>query len=126
MPANIAMEIARAPDGDVQRALAEAYESKLLPGNQILAIRRIIQQRNQRRKAVPRSDRGAPRSGKATAASLVKSYETEAQRQKLMVKKAELKPRDAGSYLGRGIDPGCCLRSAGCSTSGRRPLFAHC
>jgi hypothetical protein len=42
MPANIAMEIARAPDGDVQRALAEAYENKLLPGNQILAIRRII------------------------------------------------------------------------------------
>src|SRR5437868_10500467 len=50
MPANIAMEIARAPDGDVQQALAEAYGNKLLPGNQILAIRRIILQRNQRRK----------------------------------------------------------------------------
>jgi ParB-like nuclease domain len=33
MPANIAMEIARAPDGDIQQALAEAYENKLLPGN---------------------------------------------------------------------------------------------
>jgi ParB family chromosome partitioning protein len=33
MPADIAMEIARAPDGDSQRALAEAYENKLLPGN---------------------------------------------------------------------------------------------
>ncbi len=32
MPANIAMEIARAPDHDVQQALAEAYEHKLLPG----------------------------------------------------------------------------------------------
>jgi ParB family chromosome partitioning protein len=42
MPANIPIEIARAPDGDVQRAPAEAYKSKLLPGNQILAIRRII------------------------------------------------------------------------------------
>ena len=40
MPANIAMEIARAPDGDIQQALAAAYENKLLPGNQILAIRR--------------------------------------------------------------------------------------
>jgi ParB family chromosome partitioning protein len=48
MPANIAIEIARAPDGDIQQALAEAYENKLLPGNQILAIRRIILQRNQR------------------------------------------------------------------------------
>jgi len=51
MPANIAMEIARAADGDIQQALAEAYENKLLPGNQIPAIRRIILQRNQRRKS---------------------------------------------------------------------------
>jgi ParB family transcriptional regulator, chromosome partitioning protein len=48
MPAHIAMEIGCAPDGDVQQALAEAYGNKLLPGNQILAIRRIILQRNQR------------------------------------------------------------------------------
>ena len=37
MPANIVMEIARSPDGDVQRTLAEACENKLLPGNQVLA-----------------------------------------------------------------------------------------
>jgi ParB family chromosome partitioning protein len=89
MPANIAVEIARAPDHDVQQALAEAYEHKLLPGNQILAIRRIIVQRNQRRKR-PHSRRGAPHAGKITAAALVKSYETEAQRQRLLVKKADL------------------------------------
>src|SRR6202007_1530903 len=59
MPANIAVEIARAPDGDIQRALAEAYENKLLPGNQVLAIRRIILQRSQRRKK-PHRGRGAP------------------------------------------------------------------
>ena len=52
MPANVAMEIARASDGDIQQALAEAYENKLLPGNQILAIRRIILRRNQRRKTI--------------------------------------------------------------------------
>src|SRR5580700_4860314 len=90
MPANIAMEIARAPDHDVQRALAEAYENKLLPGNQILAIRRIILQRNQRRKSPPRTGRGGQNTGKITAAALIKSYETEAQRQKLLVKKADL------------------------------------
>jgi ParB family chromosome partitioning protein len=89
MPANIAVEIARAPDHDVQQALAEAYENKLLPGNQILAIRRIILQRNQRRKK-PHKGRGAPPTGKVTAASLIKSYETEAQRQRLLVKKADL------------------------------------
>ena len=63
MPANIAMEIARAPDGDIQQALAEAYENKLLPGNQILAIRRIILQRNQRRKNPQRPRRTAHRKG---------------------------------------------------------------
>jgi ParB family chromosome partitioning protein len=92
MPANIAMETARAPDGDVQRALAEAYENKLLPGNQILAIRRIVQQSNQRRKKPARGGRGVPHTGKVTAASLIKSYENEAQRQKLLVKKADLAP----------------------------------
>jgi len=89
MSDNIAMEIARSPDSEVQRALAEAYENKLLPGNQILAIRRIILQRNQRRKK-PHSGRAAPHTGKVTAASLIKSYENEAQRQRLLVKKADL------------------------------------
>jgi ParB family chromosome partitioning protein len=88
MPANIAMEIARAPDGDIQQALAEAYENKLLPGNQVLAIRRIVAQRNRRREKPPRG--GGPHTGKVTAAALIQSYETEAQRQKLLVKKADL------------------------------------
>src|SRR6202045_2758610 len=90
MPANIAMEIARASDGDVQRALAEAYENKLLPGNQILTIRRIIQRRNQRRKSAPGRGRGVRHTGKVTAAALIQSYQDEAQRQKLLVKKADL------------------------------------
>src|ERR1700730_1769174 len=89
MPANIAVGIARAPDHDVQQALAEAYENKLLPGNQILAIRRIILQRNQRRKSPPRTGRVIPNTGKLTAAALIQSYETEAQRQRLVVKKAD-------------------------------------
>jgi ParB family chromosome partitioning protein len=88
MPANIAIEIARAPNGDVQQALAEAYENKLLPGNQVLAIRRIVAQRNRRRKKPLRG--GGPHTGKVTAAALIQSYETEAQRQKLLVKKADL------------------------------------
>ncbi|MDF2116377.1 plasmid partitioning protein RepB C-terminal domain-containing protein [Roseiarcaceae bacterium H3SJ34-1] len=46
IPPSIAMEIARAKDDNVQTALAEAYESKALPGSQILAIRRIVEKRN--------------------------------------------------------------------------------
>jgi ParB family transcriptional regulator, chromosome partitioning protein len=90
MPANVAMEIARASDGDIQQALAEAYENKLLPGNQILAIRRIILRRNQRRKSAPSKGRGIPHTGKITAAAPIRTYQDEAQRQKLLVKKADL------------------------------------
>src|SRR5580704_4390230 len=50
----------------------------------------IILQRNQRRKSLPRTGRGVPNTGKITAAALIQSYETEAQRQKLLVKKADL------------------------------------
>src|SRR5947209_4946016 len=47
MPPNIAVEIARSPEADVQRALADAYEAEGLPGTQILPIRRIIRPRHQ-------------------------------------------------------------------------------
>jgi hypothetical protein len=47
-------------------------------------------QRNQRRKSPPRGGRGVPHSGKVTAAALIRSYETEAQRQRLLVQKAAL------------------------------------
>jgi ParB family transcriptional regulator, chromosome partitioning protein len=92
LPTTIAMEIARARDVDVQRALAEAYEKKTIPGNQILAIRRIIEERNQRGKRLARGDGPtASTAGKRlTATTLIRIYRKETERQKLLVKKAEL------------------------------------
>jgi ParB family transcriptional regulator, chromosome partitioning protein len=90
IPPGVAMEIARANDGDVQKALAEAYERKAIPGNQFLAIRRIIEQRNLMGKTL----HGAGKSGKPkktlTAEALVRAYRKETDRQRLMVKKAML------------------------------------
>jgi ParB family chromosome partitioning protein len=89
MPHSIAMEIARAKEADVQAALAEAYEKKTLPGNQVLAIRRIIDQRNQNGKGM--AGIRAPRSRKqVTADALIRSYRKETERQKLLVKRANL------------------------------------
>ena len=90
MPANIAIEIARAVESEVQQALAEAYESKALPGNQVLAIRRIIQQRNQLGKGGHPGGRRASGGPTITAAALIQTYQSEAQRQKLLTRKAEL------------------------------------
>ena len=91
VPYSIAMEIAHAKEGDVQAALAEAYESKSLPGSQIVAIRRIIEQRNASGKGVHSVASGPQRQKKkVTAISLIRAYRRETERQKLLVKKAAL------------------------------------
>jgi ParB family chromosome partitioning protein len=91
IPASIAMQISRAKDADVQKALAEAYEQKSIPGNQVLAIRKIVEQRNLSGKTVSgaayRSD--GPRK-QVTAAALVRAYQKETERQKMLIKKATL------------------------------------
>lgn len=89
IPTSVAMEIVRAGDGDIQEALAEAYEKKAIPGNQILAIRRIVELRNVKGKGMDRTARSASQSKKrVTAESLVRAYRKETDRQKLLVKKA--------------------------------------
>ncbi len=89
MPYSIAMEIAKAKDADVQQALAEAYESKALPGNQLVAIRRIIEQRNLSGKRMQMTGGNRPRT-QVTTDALVRAYRKETERQKLLVKKAAL------------------------------------
>lgn len=91
IPHSIAMEIARAKDSEVQSALAEAYESGSLPGNQVLAIRRIVEQRNLVGKTIHTANPRGQKPGKRiTAGSLIRSYRKETERQKLIVKKASM------------------------------------
>jgi ParB family chromosome partitioning protein len=91
IPPSIAMEIARAKEADVQKALADAYEQKTLPGNQVLAIRKIVDQRNLTGKTLHAIGR-APQSARkqVTAAALIRAYHKETERQKLLVRKATL------------------------------------
>lgn len=90
IPPSIAMEIARAKEADVQKALADAYEQKTLPGNQIIAIRRIIEQRNATGKAT-HANKGQPKARRRiTSEMLIRAYRKETDRQKLLVKKATL------------------------------------
>lgn len=91
IPISVAMEIVRAKDGDIQEALAEAYEKKSIPGNQILAIRRIIELRNVKGKGMERPERTSlPPKKKVTAETLVRAYRKETERQKLLIKKANV------------------------------------
>jgi ParB family chromosome partitioning protein len=83
------MEIARSEEAEVQVALTEAYENKTLPGNQIVAIRRIIDQRRTGKGRERLKDsKQPPRS--VSGDSLVRAYKREMQRQQQHVRKAEL------------------------------------
>ena len=90
VPHTIAMEIAKAKEGEVQQALAKAYEEKAIPGNQVLAIRQIIEQRNASGKGL--HQRSSPhRGGKhVTSEALIRAYQRETERQRQLVKRASL------------------------------------
>ena len=90
VPHSIAMEIARAKEGEVQQALAQAYEERKIPGNQVLAIRQIIEQRNNSGKQLHARGRA---SGTAANGDIGKSDPRLSARDgtaKLLVKRASL------------------------------------
>lgn len=90
IPHTIAMEIARAKEGEVQQALAQAYEEKAIPGNQVLAIRHIIEQRNTSGKGMHSRGLRDRRRVPVSSEALIRAYQKETERQKLLVKRASL------------------------------------
>ena len=90
IPLNAALSIVGAGDDDkdVQAALQDAYESGKLRGKQLLQARRVIESRQTLGRSVAR---GTPRKRQdVTTSSLVRVYQKEVDRQKQMVKKAEI------------------------------------
>lgn len=88
IPLSAAITIAGAgSDKELQVALQEAYESGKLRGNQLIQARRVIDRRRTLGRSIARS---APRKrSDVTSSSLVRTYQHEVERQRLMVKKAE-------------------------------------
>ncbi len=87
IPVTIATRIAGTSDQDAQRLLVDAYESKEMTQKSLGAFKRIVDQRRVfGRNYGPRTQR----AHRTTAESLVRAYKLEAQRQRLMVKKAKL------------------------------------
>ena len=90
IPHSIAMEIAKAKEGEVQQALAQAYEEKALPGNQVLAIRQIIEQRNTSGKGLHQKSTRNRAQKSVSSDALIRAYQRETERQKQLVKRASL------------------------------------
>jgi ParB family chromosome partitioning protein len=87
IPVSVAIEIAEADDARVQNALQEAYDKGELRGQSLLVARRLATQRRQRGKGAARS--GA-RGQKVTPNTLVRAYRQQADRQRHMIRKANL------------------------------------
>lgn len=89
IPITAAIMIANAGDDNkaVQEALQDAYESGDLRGQQLLQARRVIESRQ----SMGRSMTPGPRRKRVdvTSSSLIRTYQKEVARQKMMVKKAE-------------------------------------
>jgi ParB family chromosome partitioning protein len=86
MPFTVALEIAEADGAGIQSALQSAYESNLLRGRKLLAVKRILEiRRNQGKGLKVYEKRSTPISSEA----LVRAYEEDANRKKLLIRRAE-------------------------------------
>lgn len=96
IPLNAAITIAGAGNDDkaIQTALQEAYESGKLRGTQLIQARRVIERRRNLGRSL--GGRAAYRkpSEDVTTSSLVRNYQREVERQKLLVRKAETAQRN--------------------------------
>ena len=90
MPLSVALDIARADGDGVQAALTAAYTSGKLKGKRLLAARRLVERRQHlgKRQKTNRSENiGRTRM---TSDALVRAYRIETERQREMVRKADI------------------------------------
>jgi ParB family chromosome partitioning protein len=90
IPTAVAAEIAMAKDEEVQAILMEAYESGKIKGKKVSAIRRMLDRRACRTKRVKDSGLGQrSHSQRPSPDELLRVYQKEAEKQRLLARKAE-------------------------------------
>ena len=87
IPVSVAVEIADAPDHDVQAALSRAYESGQLKGRKLLAARKLIETRRRRGKGLGTTESRSRE--RVSAETLVKAYQEETERKRALIARAE-------------------------------------
>lgn len=86
IPISVAVEIANSPDVEVQRVLQDAYERKLLRGNKLAAVKRLLAQRQRRGKGM----RASPQKRTLSVERLLRTYRDDANKKQAMVRKADV------------------------------------
>jgi len=89
IPISVATDIAAVEGAEAQDALSDAYEKGLLKGAALIRARDIVRQRDYLGKT-QRGKRKKPEKKIPTADSVVRAYNKEVKRQRLLVKKAKL------------------------------------
>ena len=87
LPISVALEICEADDQGVQAALHKAYEGKLLRGRSLIAARRLVEVRKRSGKSTNLPSR--LRKESMTPEALVKAFQEDTERTRLMIKKTE-------------------------------------
>lgn len=92
LPLSLAMEIAKSDEDGAQIAMMEAYAQHKLRGKKLLAVRRILELRSKRGSALPDQAFGRYEQHRRplTSEAMVRTYQQEAERQKILIKKAEV------------------------------------
>lgn len=88
LPISVALEICEADDQGVQAALHKAYEDKLLRGRALIAARRLAEVRKRSGKAA-KLNRLVEKGSAATPEDLVKAFQEDTERKRLMIRKTE-------------------------------------
>jgi ParB family chromosome partitioning protein len=88
IPVSVAVTIATADEAQVQRVLAEAYEKNALRGKDLLRARQLIEQRRSRGKRLKST--GPRKNGSIDTEMLLKEYQKETARQRLLIKQSKL------------------------------------
>lgn len=89
LPMSVAITIATSDDKEIQQALHDAYERNDLRGKALLRTRRLVETRRTKGKTI----RGGPRRRRdsdVSAGSLMKTFQQETLRQKMIVQKAKI------------------------------------
>lgn len=90
IPISFAVDIARAKDVDIQRALTEAYASGQVKGKNVGTIRRMLEQRIRRNRTIPDSGLGRQVTRKVhTAEELMRLYQRETDKLREVVRKVD-------------------------------------
>lgn len=90
IPLSFAIDISRSDSAKVQNLLMDAYQDGKIKGKKLAAVRRLLDQRERRDRRVPDSGFGSVRGPrKITPTDLMKVYQREAEKQRILVKKSD-------------------------------------